>query len=102
MQGDHIKINRPKEYPQLKRPIILVNVKKLSNKVRINLLNEAEEAGIDKNVSPHTISVICYRVLPANQGLRNSSVNTRSFKCIHHSDLRYFSKYGCRSCYEWV
>ena len=48
MEGDHIKINRPKSSPQLKRPIILVNDKILSNKVRINLLNEAEEAGIDR------------------------------------------------------
>lgn len=48
MRGDHIKINRPKNFPQLKRPIILVNDKNLSNKVRINLLDEAEEAGIDR------------------------------------------------------
>jgi hypothetical protein len=48
MEGDHIKINRPKQLPQLKRPIILVNVKKLSNKVRINLLDEAEETGINR------------------------------------------------------
>jgi len=27
MEGDHIKINRPKSSPQLKRPIILVNDK---------------------------------------------------------------------------
>jgi len=48
IEGDHIKINRPKGFPQLKRPIILVNDKILSNKVRINLLNEAEEAGINR------------------------------------------------------
>lgn len=48
MEGDHIKINRPKGFPQIKRPIILVNDKQLSNKVRINLLNEAEEAGISR------------------------------------------------------
>lgn len=53
MEGDHIKINRPKGFPQLKRPIILVNEKKLSNKVRINLLNEAEEAGINKSEFEH-------------------------------------------------
>ncbi len=48
IEGDHIKINRPKGFPQLKRPIILVNDKILSNKVRINLINEAEEAGINR------------------------------------------------------
>lgn len=48
IEGDHIKINRPKGFPQLKRPIILVNDKILSNKVRINLLNEVEEAGIKR------------------------------------------------------
>jgi hypothetical protein len=53
MEGDHIKVNRPKEYPQLKRPIILVNDKILSNRVRINLLNEAEEAGIKREEFSH-------------------------------------------------
>ena len=45
MKGDHIKINKN---PPLKRPIILVNEKELSNKVRRNLLKGAEEAGIKK------------------------------------------------------
>ncbi len=45
MEGDHIKVNRE---PSLRRPIILVNVKELSNKVRQNLLNEAEEAGVPR------------------------------------------------------
>jgi len=53
IQGDHIKINRPAGFSQLKRPIILVNEKKLSNKVRINLLNESEEAGINKSEFNH-------------------------------------------------
>ncbi len=53
MQEDHIKINRASGFPQLKRPIILVNEKKLSNKVRINLLNEAEEAGINRSEFNH-------------------------------------------------
>ncbi len=53
MRGDHIKINRAPGFPQLKRPIILVNEKKLSNKVRINLLNEAEESGINRKEFSH-------------------------------------------------
>jgi len=53
MEGDHIKVNRPEGFPQLKRPIILVNEKRLSNKVRNNLLNEAEEAGIAKEEFNH-------------------------------------------------
>jgi len=53
IEGDHIKINRPKDYPQLKRPIILVNDKILSNRVRTNLLNEAEEAGINRDEFSH-------------------------------------------------
>lgn len=53
MEGDHIKVNQPKGYPQLKRPIILVNDKILSNRVRINLLNEAEEAGIKREEFSH-------------------------------------------------
>lgn len=44
MKGDHIIINRD---PPLKRPIVLVNEKRLSNAVRLNLLNECKEAGID-------------------------------------------------------
>ncbi|MEN7982599.1 MAG: hypothetical protein ABFQ65_04075 [Nanoarchaeota archaeon] len=39
MRGDHIIINKN---PKLKRPIILVNEKRLSNAVRLNLLKECE------------------------------------------------------------
>lgn len=45
MKGDHIIINRE---PPLKRPIVLVNEKRLSNAVRLNLLKECEGYGIDK------------------------------------------------------
>jgi len=45
MVGDHIKINKE---PPLRRPIILVNEKKLSNKVRQNLIREAEEGGVPR------------------------------------------------------
>ncbi len=45
MRGDHIVINRD---PSLKRPIILVNEKKLSNAVRLNLLKQCEEYGIKR------------------------------------------------------
>ena len=45
MKGDHIKINK---IPPLSRPIILVNVKRLSNKVRQNLIKEAEVAGVPR------------------------------------------------------
>ena len=45
MEGDHIKVNKN---PPLRRPIILVNVKELSNRVRKNLLDEAEEAGVPR------------------------------------------------------
>ncbi len=44
MKGDHIIINRN---PSLKRPIVLVNEKRLSNAVRLNLLKECKESGID-------------------------------------------------------
>ena len=43
IRGDHIIINRN---PSLKRPIVLVNVKKLSNAVRQNLIKECKEVGI--------------------------------------------------------
>lgn len=43
--GDHIILNRN---PPLKRPIVLVNEKRLSNKVRQNLVKECEEIGIKK------------------------------------------------------
>jgi len=45
MKGDHIKVNK---IPPMRRPIILVNVKRLSNKVRQNLINEAKNAGVPK------------------------------------------------------
>ena len=45
MRGDHIIINRE---PALKRPIILVNEKRLSNAVRLNLIKECKEAGIKR------------------------------------------------------
>ena len=41
MRGDHIVVNKK---PPLQRPIILVNEKRLSNAVRLNLL---KECGID-------------------------------------------------------
>ena len=47
MRGDHIKINRN---PPLRRPIILVNVKKPSNIVRQNLVNNCREAGISEEI----------------------------------------------------
>jgi len=48
MKGDHIIINRIKSIPSLRRPIILVNEKRLSNAVRLNLLKECEEIGIKR------------------------------------------------------
>ena len=48
MKGDHIIINKIKPFPSLKRPIVLVNEKRLSNAVRLNLLKECEEAGINR------------------------------------------------------
>ena len=48
MKGDHIIINKIEGQPSLKRPIVLVNEKKLSNAVRLNLLKECEEIGIKK------------------------------------------------------
>lgn len=47
MRGDHIIINR---IPSLRRPIVLVNVKKPSNIVRQNLLSTCYESGINKEV----------------------------------------------------
>ena len=44
MSGSHIIINRN---PQLKRPIVIPNDKKLSNAVRLNLLKECEEIGLN-------------------------------------------------------
>lgn len=48
MKGDHIIINRMKPLQSLRRPIVLVNEKRLSNAVRLNLLKECEEIGIKK------------------------------------------------------
>lgn len=48
MKGDHIIINKAKGLPPLKRPIVLVNEKRLSNAVRLNLLNECEYIGIKR------------------------------------------------------
>ena len=47
MRGDHIIINKN---PSLRRPIVLVNVKKPSNVVRQNLLSGCYEAGISKEI----------------------------------------------------
>ena len=44
MKGDHIVVNK---IPSLKRPIVLVNEKRLSNVVRQNLIKECEEIGMD-------------------------------------------------------
>jgi len=48
MRGDHIVINRTEGLPSLKRPIVLVNEKRLSNAVRLNLIKECQEIGINK------------------------------------------------------
>ena len=48
MKGDHIIINRINSLPSLKRPIVLVNEKRLSNAVRLNLLKECNDLGIKK------------------------------------------------------
>jgi len=47
MRGDHIIVNKT---PSLRRPIVLVNVKKPSNIVRQNLLSACYEAGISKEI----------------------------------------------------
>ena len=47
MRGDHIIINKT---PSLRRPIVLVNVKKPSNIVRQNLLSACFEAGVAKKI----------------------------------------------------
>ena len=46
MRGDHIIINWIKPFPALRRPIVLVNDKHLSNAVRLNLIRECKEIGI--------------------------------------------------------
>ena len=43
MRGSHIIINR---IPSLRRPIVIVNEKRLSNRVRLNLLVACREAGL--------------------------------------------------------
>jgi len=47
MRGDHIKINK---IPPLRRPIILVNVKKPSNIVRQNLISNCREVGVKEEI----------------------------------------------------
>ncbi|MEX2017439.1 MAG: hypothetical protein WD876_03120 [Candidatus Pacearchaeota archaeon] len=47
MRGDHIVINKK---PSLRRPIVLVNVKKPSNIVRQNLLVACYDARIAKEI----------------------------------------------------
>ena len=47
MKGDYIIINKE---PSLRRPIVLVNVKKPSNVVRQNLLSACYEAGVSQEV----------------------------------------------------
>jgi predicted RNA binding protein YcfA (HicA-like mRNA interferase family) len=47
MRGDHIIINK---MPSLRRPIVLVNVKKPSNVVRQNLLSACHEAGVRQEI----------------------------------------------------
>lgn len=48
MRGDHIIINSVKPFPVLRRPIVLVNDKHLSNAVRLNLIRECKEIGINE------------------------------------------------------
>ena len=48
MKGDHIIINKLESLPKLRRPIVLVNEKRLSNAVRLNLLKECKEMGIKR------------------------------------------------------
>jgi hypothetical protein len=48
MKGDHIIINRVEGMPSLRRPIVLVNEKRLSNAVRLNLFRECKEIGINE------------------------------------------------------
>ena len=48
MRGDHIIVNTQEGTPSLKRPIVLVNEKRLSNAVRLNLIKECEDIGIKK------------------------------------------------------
>ena len=47
MRGDHIILNKN---PTLRRPIVLVNVKKPSNVVRQNLISACHEAGIKEEI----------------------------------------------------
>lgn len=48
IRGDHIIVNRVKPFPALRRPIVLVNEKHLSNAVRLNLFRECKEIGINE------------------------------------------------------
>ncbi|MEK6908645.1 MAG: hypothetical protein AABX23_01185 [Nanoarchaeota archaeon] len=47
MRGDHIIVNKN---PSLRRPIVLVNVKKPTNIVRQNLISACHEAGLNKEI----------------------------------------------------
>ena len=47
MRGDHIIVNKE---PSLRRPIVLVNVKKPSNIVRQNLISACHEAGLKEEI----------------------------------------------------
>ena len=47
MRGDHIIINKT---PSLRRPIVLVNIKKPTNIVRQNLISACHEAGVSKEI----------------------------------------------------
>ncbi|MDO8508952.1 MAG: hypothetical protein Q7S27_04680 [Nanoarchaeota archaeon] len=47
MRGDHIIVNKN---PPLRRPIVLVNVKKPTNIIRQNLLSACNEVGVSKEI----------------------------------------------------
>ena len=47
MRGDHIIINKT---PSLRRPIVLVNIKKPTNIVMQNLISACHEAGVSKEI----------------------------------------------------
>ena len=47
IKGDHVIVNKE---PKLRRPIVLVNVKKPSNVVRLNLLKACREINISEEI----------------------------------------------------
>jgi len=57
MRGDHIIISKT---PSLRRPIVLVNVKKPSNIIRQNLLSACHEAGIAKEIIEELNELLLY------------------------------------------